>query len=587
MNAIAGQHPWKLVAPWYYWGRQLRDGVGATPRQTRPAIQKFDRPNFVDGFIKDPQRSLKYNGDDLVYTYALVPSPLLSSGPFAGKSSSLFAPIEGGLIKPKVGVKTNTFIRKLFLDVHKRYYGVVCELHCDAPGFPRVTFDQVCQAGFAVRRRLMQYDKSAEPEARALLRQISGVQEKLGDLDLTRPLKASAAVKRAALVKKLKADGAFDQVRADLLGQLKALRADLLKWKDANGAVAVEEGWVNGPFDKIGEWQVMEERPEALTEATFPLYPLHDNPDLPEHDARGRSLYFGVIPTAAMEMDFRGTPRFDDRSSYVLRCFVRRHKPECPRSFATAPDCAGALVWSEPTEIYKLASHFDLVGTSQRPFTIQMPDLAELAALAQPGAVAKYAPMRIEQKQSLIPKLSGTTLESKGSVGLPQICFIAFPLFVLVGFFVFSLFLPIVVFVFGLWFLLAFKLCILPSFSIDAGLQLEIDAALALNLDVSLGLDASFSIPNPSPPPATLTSLVLNADLQAGLKVNLNDAEGIDPADVDLSPFSNRPLLALHDTFKEGEAIGNKAKAGEPVGLDLTASLEFEARVSPAEVPFR
>jgi hypothetical protein len=583
VSALApGQHPWRLVAPWYYWGRQVRAGVAATPRQTRPAIQKFDRPNFVDGFIRDPQRSLKFNDDDLVYTYALVPSPLISSGPFAGKSSALFAPIEGGVLRPKVGVRTNTFIRKLFLDVHRRYYGVVCELHCDAPGFPRVTFDQVCQAGFAVRRRLMRYAKEAEPEARALLRKISAVQERLGDLDLTRPLKRSAASKRAALVRRMKEDGSFDGARAEAVAELKALRESLLKWKDEHGAAVVEEGWVNGPFDQVGEWQVMEERPEVLTEATFPLYPLHENPDLADHDARGRSLYFGVIPTAALETDARGTPRFDDRSAYVIRCFVRRHRPECPRSFAAAPDCPGPLTWSEPTEIFKLASHFDLVGTSQRPFTIQMPDLAELAALAQPGAVAKYAPMRVEQKQSLVPRLSGTALQGKGSVSGPQVCFIAFPLFVLVGYFLFSLFLPIVVFVFGLWFLLAFKLCILPSFSIDLGLQAEIDAALDLNL--SGGVDASFSIANPSPPPPLLTETVLNTDLQSGLKVNLAAAEGIDPAAVDLSPYSNKPLVALHDTFRAGEAIGKQAAAGEPVGLDLTASLEYEARIPAPEV---
>ena len=44
--------------------------------------------------------------------------------------------------------------RKIFLDTHKRFYLVVCQIHCDAPGLPaRRTRDDVCEAGFVVRRR--------------------------------------------------------------------------------------------------------------------------------------------------------------------------------------------------------------------------------------------------------------------------------------------------------------------------------------------------------------------------------------------------------------------------------------------------
>ena len=43
--------------------------------------------------------------------------------------------------------------RKIFLDTHKRFYLVVCQIHCDAPGFPRATREDVCDAGFVVRRR--------------------------------------------------------------------------------------------------------------------------------------------------------------------------------------------------------------------------------------------------------------------------------------------------------------------------------------------------------------------------------------------------------------------------------------------------
>ena len=44
--------------------------------------------------------------------------------------------------------------RKLFLNTHKRFYLVVCELHCDAPGLPNAQHSDVLEAGFVVRRRV-------------------------------------------------------------------------------------------------------------------------------------------------------------------------------------------------------------------------------------------------------------------------------------------------------------------------------------------------------------------------------------------------------------------------------------------------
>src|SRR6185436_16719118 len=173
---IEHARPWKLIAPWYYWQRQVSQGVAKTVRETRPAIQKFEKPNFADGFMLQPQHWLVYGEDDFVYTYELVDAPPVDAGPLKKFATSLWAPRVAGKLAPKkaeakkrVDPVTQTGVRKLFLDIHKRYYGVVCELHCDAPGLPRATFDQVCQAGFVVRKRLMAYEKSAEKEARALI----------------------------------------------------------------------------------------------------------------------------------------------------------------------------------------------------------------------------------------------------------------------------------------------------------------------------------------------------------------------------------------------------------------------------------
>src|SRR2546421_12458169 len=76
---------WKLVAPWYRWDRQLAEQK-LSPRQTRPVFQKFDQPDFVKGFARDPQHSLKF--DDKVDTVLNVKEtdvPALLSGPPAGK----------------------------------------------------------------------------------------------------------------------------------------------------------------------------------------------------------------------------------------------------------------------------------------------------------------------------------------------------------------------------------------------------------------------------------------------------------------------------------------------------------------------
>ena len=141
--------PWNLVAPWYHWHRQLAE-LGLPPRQTRPVFQKFDHSDFVKGFTKDPQRSLKFQDDvDRVFNVKLTDVPKPVSGPFVGKFTRIYAPNK----VPKNTSLIPTGIRKIYLDTHKRYYLVVCELHCDAPGFPMTTPDQVCQAGFVVRRR--------------------------------------------------------------------------------------------------------------------------------------------------------------------------------------------------------------------------------------------------------------------------------------------------------------------------------------------------------------------------------------------------------------------------------------------------
>src|SRR5262245_1892895 len=128
-------HPWTLVAPWYRWKQQ-----GAPPRETRPVFQKYENPDLVNAFLKDPQLSLRFLPEDEVQKLYLAEK--ISSGPYKNRPK-IFAEQEA---------RANG-IRKIFLSNHRRFYLVVCELHCDAPGFPSVERGQVCEAGFVVRRR--------------------------------------------------------------------------------------------------------------------------------------------------------------------------------------------------------------------------------------------------------------------------------------------------------------------------------------------------------------------------------------------------------------------------------------------------
>jgi len=564
--------PWKLVAPWYYWTRQIAAGAKG-PRGTRPAFQKFDQSDFVEGFLKDPQRSLKFKDEvDQVFAVNLIPAPVLSSGVFAGKSITFFAPKTGpgGAAKPQRASLVPQGIRKVFLDTHKRYYLVVCELHCDAPGFPTATADQACQTGFVVRRRYLKYPRSAQPAALALLKEIVAIEAQIAELDQTAPLRPPAARKRAAMVERLLADGSFGAKRAALAAQLSSKRAELQRWKDDNGVLSVQEGWIPGKFDKVGSWAIVEDAPATITESYLPLYPLFANPDIPGHDAEGKTIYFGVLPTSSLDTDEAGRARFDDRSIYEVRCFARRHKVGCPRTLATTPDCNGELFWSEPTEVYRLASQSDLVGTANRPITIQVPDLAELAAQAATLPFGKFSPVKFVQPQSLRPSISGGMSLSGGSMGGQAICFFAIPLITLVALFVLQLFLPIVVFIFGLWFLLAFKFCIPPSFQIDAGLQAELNA-----IPPSIDVDAAFSVTVGG---VTKTALQIQAELKGELEDAIEAVEGFPSGTLNLGGFANSPLIQLNKTFAAEKTLPTDVENDPPVGLDLTGGLEFEAR---------
>jgi hypothetical protein len=593
-----------VTAPWYAWRASdgsPRAGVPRFGRGSAPSIQKFASDDFVNDFLKDAQRSLVFDPDiDQVYAVNLIPA---SAGQFAGKLAALF-PIKADGTPWRKGDPTAdlrksqllpTGLRKIYLPTHARNYLLTAELHCDVAGFPPVDDDDVCQAGFVVRRRRIDIPKEARPEAQKLIASLIAAQQKLGDLDQTTPLRPHATKNRAARIAKLKAAGAFEGERAKAEQAVTAARQALDEWQATNGVRSVSEGWIPSTHKGIGSWQPVEDTPQTLTEAWFPMYRLFADPTVPAHDAAGRAFYFGVLPTLEADMTERGEPRFDDHTTYEVRCFFRHHDCRCPRRGLNigAPDCDGELTWSEPTQPYRLASQFDLLGTANRPVTIQMPNLAELAAQALARPAGRFSPVRVVQPQSLHPQTDGKGATG-GAMGGGQICFFAIPLITIIAFFVLNLFLPIVVFLFGLWFLLALKLCILPSFDFAGGLQAE----LAL-IPPKVGVDAGFEVDVDAPGfQVTVGGSVKNgvqvhtelvgelahaiAEMQGfprkinGIANPLHDprAAAIRP---DIDRYANAPLIGLAGAFYEQ---GQKRDLAEAEGgiLDLASGLKYEPK---------
>jgi hypothetical protein len=160
------------------------------------------------------------------------------------------------------------------------------------------------------------------------------------------------------------------------------------------------------------------------------------------------------------------------------------------------PHCRCPVVWSEPTEPYQIASHFDLQGTANHPVTVQLPNLAHLQADALRLGPGGTGGVRFQSPPgSALPFSTDNTDASKAGANADfQICSFSIPLITIVAMFVFKLFLPIVVFVFQLWFLLMLKFCIPPDIQIGGGLDaafaalgpgLEIDATVAASLNVA------------------------------------------------------------------------------------------------------
>jgi hypothetical protein len=579
---------WKLVGPWYRWPRPAHPEDG---RLSRPEIQKFAGDDFIPAFLARPQHSLKYDPViDVVNSYDLVSA----SSSLAGKLAS-FLPLNskgepatsGSLFRARLAPSS---LRKLYQPAHDRHYIVTCELHCDEPGFPRVARQKVCQTGFVVRRRtsVVPDGVTAEMIAGQTAPVRAAEAEMLELLTLAATLDepgASEALKTATRARQQElaiAGGVADwaALLAMRAAQLAGKRAALDAWYQTHGIAVQIQGWFpslqdSRPSKTYGAWRTLTATEQVADvadsgETSYPLFPLIPDPRETAHDAAGRTLYYGTVPTGGIEHDVNGIARFDDKSTYEIRCFVREHQAT-PARVGMKPDCCGPLAWSQASEAFRVAAPFDVLGAANRPITIKMPDLRELAAQAAMRPRGKLSPIRFVQPQHLSPKVSGNAVDG-GNMGGEAICSFSIPLITIIALFVMSLFLPIVVFIFNLWFLLVFRFCIPPEikFSVD------VDAALSAT-PPSIDLDADFKVEVSG---VDQLASQLNTLLGDSMSTRIKQGTGSQD-DPTLSGFSNNALGPLDQSLQDAADLKADADGKLPPPPPVGTPLVYEDPVTP------
>src|SRR5207253_2258648 len=126
----------------------------------------------------------------------------------------------------------------LFLDTHKRFYLVVCELHCDVAGLPNANPDEVCETGFVVRRRGCDVPQPVRRETAARLRRIATRRARLAQVDRIAP------ATRVAVLRRPVCDDAVARRRVDLTRALVDERAQLAALPRGAGALDGGAGWL-------------------------------------------------------------------------------------------------------------------------------------------------------------------------------------------------------------------------------------------------------------------------------------------------------------------------------------------------------
>jgi hypothetical protein len=501
---MTARHAIALRQPWYVGERAVPKYDRFDPRALRPTLQKYDATDFVDRLLADPQDSLEFDAED-VWSYPVLLPKL--------------APKGEGRLRFATHRYLRTGLRKLYQPSHDRFYTVVVELFCDTGGLPRPNQADLVEVGFVLRRRKITYNATvaevrhqAAELAKQLLKKQQGLPGSMAN-DVTDVLSAEQAVDNAL-------------VPPDLVKEV------------------VEQGWMVGPGGHARWRNIGSQMPAGLElhEDEISMWRLPATAaDCPE--STSRSLWFGVVPAFSSEhadsfddptvpgshRKDKGTPKLDEHAIYQIRCFARR--PPAPGH----EHCPPQIWYSEPTEPFRLAPHFDAQGTANRSVSFSMPDFRSLAARASqppgPGGVKITSP---PGSQMSFPKNGSIPGPGTGSVdgNSPVVCTFAIELFTIVAFFVFSLFLPIVVLVLQLWWLLALRFCLPPAFK----------AMVLLDAHFSTGgTIATLPLPTvPTPVPETVS------------EKSLDEAFGMSGIATELKkPTSKFPMDASGDLVKK------------------------------------
>jgi hypothetical protein len=518
-------------APWY---ERERHGVTVNDaRSLRPVLQKYDKTDFVKRLVADPQDSLQFTSDD----HWSYPVPVTFPAP--GKGRQRFA--TSRLVK--------TPLRKLYQPAHDRFYAVVVELFCNAPGLPRAGKHGDVTVRFVLRRRNTSVrGKKAHVQqlARDLMLNLLAVQEpgtvfddvQNGDTDDVKSYKEGRIGDREDLwwADKL-ARERFVEDHKDLLHAVTAHTSD--------------QAWLVDSKTGTGRWADLNaQRLTTETEQTLSMWRLPR--DLCDPDWT-RSLWFGVVPTYSSEhwndptlpQADKSVPKLDERAVYEIVCIATQ---------APAPGhehCPPKTWESAASERFRLAAPYDPDGTKNRRVTISAPDLRQLAARAGrpagPGGLSIFTPPGSQFKFNPFDKSFPNMGGSLGAGG--GACTFAFELFFLVALFLFLMFLPIVVFAFQLWWLLALRFCfprlsvamsVLAGFFAGVNVMSNADASAVTNLDLVLGdgmgekLVAAATGPNPP--------FRNDADTAQALVAMIDPADAVTPSPEPELPHVPDPL---------------------------------------------
>lgn len=511
-------HPLALRAPWYV--REREHQTQFDPAAKRPTIQKYATPDFVDRLVADPRDSLRFDDDDR-WSFAV---PVGFPAPGAGRKQ--FA--DHRLVR--------TTMRKLYQPSHDRFYVLAVELFCDEPGLPRPGDLPGLEVGFVVRRERVRFlgQPSAVRElARSLIRELA---RKAGDR-VVAGLPAGRIPATEDLDDLVWGEQAteheFSATQLRLLRQIRPQR--------------IVEGWVVTSLGR-GNWQHVGPGapPSLLTgEQELPMWRLPPRAEDCQA-ARTRSLWFGVVPTYAADVDGNGFPKLDDRSIYRIRCFARLRPPPGQEH------CPPRIWWSEPTRPYRLAAFFDPSGSKNRKVTVKMPDFRDLAARAAepagPGGMEIVQPPGSQlaiKTPGEIPKLN-----QGGRPGglVSSSCTFAIELFTIVAMFVFSLFLPVVLFVFQLWWMLALRFCFPRDAAAFTNLENFLTNKNLATIDdpgneTELGqLDDLLETPGGAAQLAAQPDFATNRDLAKGVVTAVDPKEAVTSVDPVPEPRPADPL---------------------------------------------